>query len=66
MVPGHQTSKETLTLTAGLMERLGKRPVILKQFVPAFIVNRIQMAMGRAVMEILEQGGPPQRRSTSP
>ncbi|MHA1579034.1 MAG: 3-hydroxyacyl-CoA dehydrogenase family protein [Candidatus Freyarchaeota archaeon] len=38
------------------MERLGKRPVVLKEFVRAFIVNRIQNVIAPAVLEILEKG----------
>jgi hypothetical protein len=38
------------------MERLGKRTVIMKEFVPAFIVNRIQQGISKAVWEMLEKG----------
>jgi 3-hydroxybutyryl-CoA dehydrogenase len=41
---------------AGLMERIGKRPVVLKEFVPSFIVNRIQHSISRTVWEMLEKG----------
>nr|MDO8089472.1 3-hydroxyacyl-CoA dehydrogenase family protein [Candidatus Sigynarchaeota archaeon] len=44
------------SFAAELMERLGKRPVVLKEFVRAFIVNRIQNSIGLAVLEILEKG----------
>jgi 3-hydroxybutyryl-CoA dehydrogenase len=56
VVPGPRTAPATVASTAGLMERLGKRPVVLKQFIPAFIVNRIQLGISNAVMEMLEQG----------
>lgn len=56
VVPGPETSAETVQLTAGLMKRLGKRTVIMKAFVPAFIVNRIQHSISRAVWEMLEKG----------
>jgi 3-hydroxyacyl-CoA dehydrogenase len=35
------------------MVKVGKQPVVLKQFVPSFIVNRIQNYMSMAVFEIL-------------
>jgi len=38
---------------ADLMEKVGKQPVVLKQFVPSFIVNRIQNYISMAVFEIL-------------
>ncbi|MCD6570632.1 MAG: 3-hydroxyacyl-CoA dehydrogenase family protein [Deltaproteobacteria bacterium] len=56
VVPGPKTSSEVITFTANLMERLGKRPVIMKRFVPSFIVNRIQQAIIITVMEMLENG----------
>ena len=56
VVPGPETSPETLNFTAKLMERLGKRPVVMKSFVPSFIVNRIQNAIFATVMVILQQG----------
>ncbi|MHB1344900.1 MAG: 3-hydroxyacyl-CoA dehydrogenase family protein [Thermoleophilia bacterium] len=56
VVPGPQTSPAAVALTAALMVRIGKRPVVLERFVPSFIVNRIQQAIGQAVEEILENG----------
>jgi len=56
VVPGPKTSQEVVSFAAELMERLGKRPVVLKEFVRAFIVNRIQNSIGLAVLEILEKG----------
>ncbi|MHA1261602.1 MAG: 3-hydroxyacyl-CoA dehydrogenase family protein [Candidatus Freyarchaeota archaeon] len=56
VVPGPKTSKEVVNFAAELMERLGKRPVVLKEFARAFIVNRIQNSIGLAVLEILEKG----------
>jgi 3-hydroxybutyryl-CoA dehydrogenase len=38
------------------MERVGKYPVVLKEFVPSFIVNRIQNSIGPVVLEMLEKG----------
>ncbi|MHA1645787.1 MAG: 3-hydroxyacyl-CoA dehydrogenase family protein [Candidatus Freyarchaeota archaeon] len=49
-------SRDVVSFAAGLMERLGKRPVVLKEFVRAFIVNRIQNVIAPAVLEILEKG----------
>ena len=56
VVPGPKTSPGTVQITADLMKRLGKRTVIMKAFVPAFIVNRIQHSISRAVWEMLEKG----------
>nr|MDO8080057.1 3-hydroxyacyl-CoA dehydrogenase family protein [Candidatus Freyarchaeota archaeon] len=56
VVPGPKTSPEVVTFTAKLMERLGKRPVVLKEFVRSFIVNRIQNQIFLAILEMLEKG----------
>ena len=56
VVPGPKTSQEVVKFTANLMKRLGKKPVIMKEFVPAFIVNRIQHSVSQAVWEMLEKG----------
>ncbi len=54
VVPGPETSFDTLKNTAGLMERIGKRPVVMKQFVQQFIVNRFQRAIVSTAMEMIE------------
>ena len=56
VVPGPKTAQGVVELTANLMKRLGKKTVIMKEFVPAFIVNRIQHSVSRAVWEMLEKG----------
>jgi 3-hydroxybutyryl-CoA dehydrogenase len=56
VVPGPETLHEVVLFTAGLMERIGKRTVIMERFVPSFIVNRIQNSISRAVWEMLEKG----------
>ena len=56
VAPGPDTKPEAIIFTAALMQRLGKKPLVLKQFVPALLVNRIQNAIARAVWEMLEKG----------
>jgi 3-hydroxybutyryl-CoA dehydrogenase len=56
IVPGSKTSPEVVSFTRQLMEKIGKSPIVLNEFVPSFIVNRIQNAMGTAVLEMLEKG----------
>ena len=56
VVPGPETSQEVVEFTANLMKRLGKKTVIMKEFVPSFIVNRIQHSVSQAVWEMLEKG----------
>jgi 3-hydroxybutyryl-CoA dehydrogenase len=56
VVPGPKTSPEVVRSTAKLMKRLGKKPVVMKEFVRSFIVNRIQNYISMAFFEILENG----------
>jgi len=54
VVPGPKTSPEVLQFTAQVMERIGKRPLVMKQFVQRFIVNRIQNAIILSALEMME------------
>jgi 3-hydroxybutyryl-CoA dehydrogenase len=56
VAPGPNTKPEVVIFTAALMQRLGKKPLVLKQYVPALLVNRIQNSIARAVWEMLEKG----------
>jgi len=56
VAPGPETSQEVVEFTVNLMKRLGKKTVTMKEFVPAFIVNRIQHSISQAVWEMLEKG----------
>jgi 3-hydroxybutyryl-CoA dehydrogenase len=56
VVPGPDTSPDAVSLTAALMERLGKVPVVMKEFSRGFIVNKIQNTMVFAVSDLLTNG----------
>jgi 3-hydroxybutyryl-CoA dehydrogenase len=56
VAPGPQTSPEAVRFTAGLMERIGKKPIVMTQFVQRFIVNRLQNAIIFAAIEIVSNG----------
>jgi 3-hydroxybutyryl-CoA dehydrogenase len=56
IIPEKKTSQEVIAFTQKLLENLGKKTIVLKEFVPAFIVNRIQNAINSAVFEIIENG----------
>ena len=53
IIPGRKTSKEIVELSVKLIERIGKKPVVLKKFIDQFIVNKIQNAIGGVVFELL-------------
>ena len=54
VVQGEETSSETIDLVSALLKKVGKKPVYIKQFMPGFIVNRIQMGIISSVLEILD------------
>ena len=56
VVPGPETTQEVVDFTDGLMKRIGKETLVLKEFVPSFVVNRLQNALGASVLEMLAQG----------
>ncbi len=56
IVGSPETSEETISIARGLMVRIGKTPVVLKKDVPGFIGNRLQFALLREALYIVEQG----------
>jgi 3-hydroxybutyryl-CoA dehydrogenase len=56
VVGGPSTSPAVVKLTASLMERIGKKPVVMKEFTRGFIANKVQNAISLAVMELLLGG----------
>jgi 3-hydroxybutyryl-CoA dehydrogenase len=53
VVPGPATAPEVLDISARLMEKVGKKPVVMKKFVPSYIVNRLQQVIGFTVMDMI-------------
>lgn len=56
VVPGKYTSQETIDITWQLMEKIGKKPVALKREALGFIGNRLQIALLREALYIVEAG----------
>jgi len=56
LIPGEQTSAQTLQTTMALARRLGKEPCVCQQEIPGFIANRIGYAMYREALHLLEAG----------
>ena len=56
VAPGPETAREVVDFTDGLMRRIGKETLVLKEFVPSFIVNRLQNALAMPVLEMLAKG----------
>lgn len=56
VVPGPQTGKETVDLVKALLIQVGKKPIVLSKFLPGFIANRLQGAMTREMLFLLDNG----------
>lgn len=54
IAPGPKTEPAAVQFTAKLMERIGKRPVVLKKFFQRYIVNRLQHAMLPVIIDMIE------------
>jgi len=55
VVLGNETSEETFQRTSQVLKGIGKQPVKVLKEIPGFLVNRIQTAMFREVLSLLEQ-----------
>jgi len=51
-----KTTEETVRVTTQLMKAIGKTPVLLQKEAPGFIGNRLQFALLREALYIVEQG----------
>jgi len=53
IAPGRNTLEEVVELSVKLMEKLGKKIIVMKEFAPSYIVNRIQKAIFPVIYELL-------------
>ncbi|HZO89897.1 MAG TPA: 3-hydroxyacyl-CoA dehydrogenase family protein [Chthonomonadaceae bacterium] len=56
LVRSEQTSEETLTTMFDLLTRVGRRPILLHKEVPGFVANRLQAALLREALFLVQQG----------
>lgn len=56
VVTNSRTSREAYDIVMDLLQWLGREIIVLKKDAPGFIVNRIQYAMLREAVHIVEQG----------
>ena len=56
VLAGMSTSKETINLALAFLRVLGKEPVLLKKDIAGHIGNRIQHAMFREAIHLIQQG----------
>ncbi len=56
VVCGDQTTDASVELVMAVLKAAGKRPVRVNQDIPGFIANRIQHALAREAISLLEKG----------
>ncbi|MDQ7729477.1 3-hydroxyacyl-CoA dehydrogenase NAD-binding domain-containing protein [Halomonas sp. SpR8] len=56
VVPGSHTKASVVDMACRWLKQLGKRPAILNTCVPGFVANRIQHAVMRECLALLERG----------
>ena len=56
VVRGEDTSDETMDRTFSLLQAVGKHPVRVNKDVPGFVANRLQHALWREAISIVEKG----------
>ncbi len=56
VVLGPHTSEETLSRATAMLRQAGKTPAVLRKEVPGFIANRLQAALLREALQLVEDG----------
>jgi len=56
VVPGDETVPSTVDATYDLLHQVGKHPVKVKKDAPGFVANRLQHALWREALSIVEKG----------
>lgn len=56
LVPGPSTEPETVERMRRLYEGMGKRPAVIRREVPGFIGNRLQFALYREALALVQEG----------
>ena len=56
VVPGPCTSPAAVATVQGLLEGLGKQPIVMNKFVPGYISARVQAAIALELYHLLDEG----------
>ena len=56
VVRSAETSNETVTVVFDLMTKIGKSPVLVQKEIPGFIGNRLQIALFREAISLVQNG----------
>jgi len=56
MIRGRKTSDQTFRISYDLMKKIGKVPFVVKKEIDGFLLNRLQLALGREAFYLVEKG----------
>jgi 3-hydroxybutyryl-CoA dehydrogenase len=56
IVKGPATLDEVIDRMRSILLAAGQKPVVIEKFIPGFIVNRLQRALGREIFHLIDQG----------
>jgi 3-hydroxybutyryl-CoA dehydrogenase len=56
VVPGRATDERTLETVATVARQIGKKPLVLHKEIPGFVWNRLQFAVLRECLHLLDEG----------
>jgi 3-hydroxybutyryl-CoA dehydrogenase len=56
IVKGPETDERHVETARQLLAAAGQTPVVLEKFIPGFIVNRLQRALGREILHLIDDG----------
>jgi 3-hydroxybutyryl-CoA dehydrogenase len=56
VMPGEKTAQETVEKAALILRGMHKRVIVMKKEYPGYIGNRIQSALGREIISLVDQG----------
>ncbi len=56
IIPGERTSDATIERVISFMKALGKHPVRVNQELPGFVLNRLQVALFREMLDLVGRG----------
>lgn len=56
IVKGPETTPHLVQRMQDFLQAIGHTPVVVEKFIPGFIVNRLQRALGREIFHLIDQG----------
>ena len=56
VIPGEQTAEDVVDKVMELLQSIGKQPIRLHKEVPGFVLNRLQVALFREMLDLVDQG----------